>query len=171
MNLFDRIKQLKLIEPDRAYSERSRREILATEPSVFLFKRMSPWQIFVRVIETGVAAGLVALFIFIMTGGVATGPLAPVPFAAVSPEALHAEAQAIDMQIKLANLVYDASRAPGAISQSTAISNFSASQAALFAGAMTSTPAMASATSTATSSSASATSSLSVDEALQALSQ
>lgn len=159
MNLFDKLKQLKLIEPDQAFSERSRREVLSVQPAIFPFRRMSPWQIFVRVIETGVAAGLAALFIFIMTGGVATSPLTPVPFSAVNPDALHAEAQAIDMQIKLTNLAYDASVSTAITTGSPAVAMF----------AMTAKIMGDAATNTATSTTAS--SSLSVDEALKALSQ
>jgi hypothetical protein len=182
MNLFDRLKQLKLIEPDPAFSERSRRDVLATQPIVFPFRRFTPWQVFVRVIETGVAAGLVALFIFIMTGGVATSPLAPIPFAAVNPDALHAEAQAIDIQINLANMVYNASRATGTMAQSTVNESHPATRVVLLSIVATSTGATSTATSTATTSSSSASlasssplssssSPLSIEDVLKALSQ
>jgi hypothetical protein len=169
MNLFDRLKQLKLIEPNQAFSERSRREVMSFQPAIFPFKRVTPWQVFVRIIETGVVAGLAALFIFIMTGGVATSPLAPIPFSAVNPEALHAEAQAIDMQIKLANLVYDASKSDGAATQSTVITGLVAKRIALISG--TSNATMSTSSTVATTSAGAATSSLTVDDALKALSE
>jgi hypothetical protein len=178
MNLFDRLKQLKLIEPDPAFSERSRRDVLATQPIVFPFRRFTPWQVFVRVIETGVAAGLVALFIFIMTGGVATSPLAPVPFAAVNPDALHAEAQAIDIQIKLANMVYNASRATGTMAQSTVNESHPATRVVLLSIVATSTDATSTATNSSSSTSlasssplSSSSSPLSIENVLKALSQ
>lgn len=156
MNLFDKLKQLKLIEPDASFAERSRREILATPQPIFPVGGLTPWRIFVRVFEVGVAGGLVALFILIMTSGVANSPLTPVPFSAVNPQALHAEAQAVDIQIQLAKLAYEASRATDTAAESTAMTH-TAMSAMAFSGA----------TSTATST---ATSSLSVEDALRALS-
>ncbi len=159
MNLFDRLKQLKLIQPDPAFSERSKRDVLST-PATLPFQRLTVRQYLFRFLEASVAGALVALFIFVMTGGVANSPLVPAPFAAVNPSALHAEAQAIDIQIKLAGLAYEAAaKGTGIATDSTPMGI-----AAKMMVAETSTS-LASATTTST------TTPVSVDEALKALSQ
>jgi len=109
MNIFDRIKQLRWIEPDASFAERSKRDIFASPVPVLPFRRPTLRDVVLRIFEVGVATGLVILFVFVITGGVSNLPFAPVPFSAVSPKALHAEAQAVDIQIKLAALAYQAS--------------------------------------------------------------
>jgi hypothetical protein len=164
MNIFDRIKQLKLIEPEARFAERSKRIILATLPPESPFRRVTLRQIFIRLAEAGVAGALVAIFLLVITTGVATSPLSPAPFAAVNPQALHAEAQAIDIQIKLAKLAYQASQetAESTVSGSVSPSNV------LLSLPVSGTSTVAAANANATSS---VSPSLSVDEALKALSQ
>jgi len=157
MNIFERLKQLKFIRPETSFTERSRREILSTQPSLTA-PRMTVRQILARALEVTVAGALVALFVLVITGGVANSPLTPVPFAAVSPTALHAEAQAIDIQIQLTKLAYQASEAT-ATAESTPSSNAPMNVAV---------PAGAAVAASSTGPSA-PTSTLSVDQALQAL--
>ena len=156
MNLFDKLKQLKLIEPDASFTERSRRDILATPQPIFPVGGLTPWRVFVRIFEVGVAGGLVALFILIMTSGIANSPLTPVPFSAVNPDALHAEAQAVDIQIQLARLAYEASRATGTAAESTIVSHAAMSPMAI--------------ANTASSTTSTATTTLSVEDVLRTLS-
>jgi hypothetical protein len=156
MNIFDKIKKLKLIEPDASFAERSKRVILATLPPELPFRRVSVRQVLMHLLEAGVAGGLVALFLLLITGSVTQSPLSPTPFAAVSPTALHAEAQAVDIQIELAQLAYQA--AQGKSAESTPVT------AALPRASVTATSSLVVATS-------SASPSLSVDDVLKALTQ
>ena len=157
MNLFERLKQLKLIQPDADYQVRSKRDIMAS-PVMAPLRKLTVRQVLTRLFEAGVAGALVALFIFIITGSVANSPLVPAPFAAINPNALHAEAQAIDFQIKLADMAYQASISTGTSAESTAMNV-----------AKLATPIKISATATASAVTSSAP--VSLDTALQALSQ
>lgn len=163
MNLFDRLKNLKLIEPDAEFSERSKRDIMASPP-VLPFHKLSVRQILFRLLEAGVAGALVALFILVITGGTANSPLVPAPFAAIDPAALHAEAQAINIQIKLTDMAYEAVEATGTSAESTATGVPAIPAAAGVSTASTSTAQAATST-------ASSTTIVSVDQALKALSQ
>lgn len=169
MNLIDILKQFKKIEPDAAYSATSKRAILAAEPIVI---RWTTRRIVFTIIETGAAVALTGFFIFLVVNGLNGTGLAPVQYAAINPQALHAEAQAIDMQIKLANLSYTESAA-----ESTAPITSPAGTAAKMAAGLSN------ATTTATSSvsgaagaasgtaSSTGTSTVTIDQALQSLGQ
>lgn len=103
MNLFHILKQLKHIEPDPAFSATSKRAILAMAP------KAEPWTVrrtILTVLETGVAVALTGFFIILITGGLSGSKLAPVQYSAIDPQSLRAEAQAVDIQIELANLSY-----------------------------------------------------------------
>jgi hypothetical protein len=108
MDLFEILKQFKTIMPDGAFTEKSRRAILASlpleKPGILgIFKA----QRFVfRIVETGAALALAGFFIFLITGGLSGSSISPVRFSAIDPQMLHAEAQAIDAQIELASLNY-----------------------------------------------------------------
>ena len=105
MKLFDLLKQFKNIEPDAEFSQHSRTEILLSPQP----ERRTLGSVFtvLRMIETGAAVAAVGFFIFIVTVSFApTRSLAPVQYAVIDPAGLHAEAQAIDMQIQLADIVY-----------------------------------------------------------------
>lgn len=105
MKLFDILKQFKSIEPDRGYAERSRREILAAPQSERL--TMRGVFAFLHAIETGAAVALAGLFMLILTGSFSNAPaIVPIQSAVIDPQVLHAEAQAVDMQIQLANIEY-----------------------------------------------------------------
>jgi hypothetical protein len=161
MNIFERIKQLKFIEPDASFAERSKRDIFASPVPAMPFRRPTLRRFVVRFFEVGVATALVAVFILIMTGGLSTLPFAPVPFSAVSPTALRVEAQAVDIQIQLATLAYQASA--GTTAESTAVTGKKLSAIeSLVAPVASSSVAAASST---------VSSSLSVDDVLKALSQ
>src|SRR5271170_6443861 len=111
MNIFEILKKFKNIEPDQHFTEKSKLIILATP-------QKSPalaWQglrVVFRVLETGAAVVLAGFFLLLVTGGFqGSRYLAPVQYSVIDPQGLHAEAQAVDMQIELANVNYPESSA------------------------------------------------------------
>lgn len=108
MDIFEAIKQLKNIQPDESSKQESKRVILSEIPFEYvnLKKIFSPRIFFLRVFETGVGVAIAGLFIVIISGKFMGGSVSPMKFSAIDPQALRAEAQAIDMQIQLANLNY-----------------------------------------------------------------
>lgn len=112
MNLLDILKQFKNIAPDPAFKESSKRAILAREPLAAVAPRgWSAQRTLWRILETGVAVALTGFFVLLITGAFSGSALAPVQYSAISPESLRAEAQAIDIQIQLANVTYAESAA------------------------------------------------------------
>lgn len=118
MDLLKTLKQFKTIEPDRGFTERSRGLILGVRTG----SKISLWDIVIRNVESGASLALAGLLIFTILGGLSAWNQAfsPAPFEALNPTSLRAEAQAVDIQIELANLNYEAAptRAGG---ESTAI--------------------------------------------------
>ena len=159
MNLFELLKQFKTIEPDPVYKDQSKRAIFAARELV----DWSPRKTILRIIETGVAFALAGFFIFIIAGGFSGSSLAPVQYSAIDPQSLRAEAQAIDMQIQLANLNYAESSAESTPSGAAALAPATIAAPSPLAAAGTSS------TSTATSTS-NASSTVSIDQALEKLS-
>jgi hypothetical protein len=107
MNLFETIKQFRNILPDPGFTEKSKRMILATPQQEERSMGMRGVLIFLHTIETGAALALVGFFILLVTGSFSgTKYLAPVQYSVIDPGGLHAEADAIDMQIQLANISY-----------------------------------------------------------------
>jgi hypothetical protein len=101
MDLFEILKQFKAIEPDPTFRENSRRAVLASaqlEPA-------TPRRILARILGAAGSLVLAGALIFIITGGLSKTRLAP-QFSSIDPIALHAEAQAIDSQIDLLNVNY-----------------------------------------------------------------
>ena len=106
MNLLELLKKLKEIEPDKHYTQESRSVILSTplkekSPSYFdwptilspaYFKKMATFSI--------------GLTVLVIIGGAVINFLSPVKFSSLDPATLKAEAEAIDIQIHLANLTY-----------------------------------------------------------------
>jgi len=158
MNLLELLKQFKAISPDPAFKEQSKRAILATEPAAPVW---TPRRMFFRVVETGVAVALTGFFIFLIMGGFSGSTISPVQYAALDPASLHAEAQAIDMQIQLAQLNYN---------------EVAAAESTAQAGTVTAAPktmglmAITSSTSSTTLPAAS-TSTVTIDQALESLSR
>lgn len=172
MKLSDILKPFKNIQPDADFSRRSRAEVLLSPQN----ERRTVRGIFVflHIIETGAAVALAGFFILVLTGSFSpTNSIAPIQYAVIDPAGLHAEAQAIDMQIQLADVVY-----PQVTSTVTATPAASAALTKAFAAALSATK-LSSSTATATSSRETSTSSapatstspLSVDQALQQLTQ
>jgi hypothetical protein len=104
MNLFETLQKFKSIKPDPLYAEQSRRAVLASTQNVPVF---SPFRSILQFIETGAAVALAGFFIILISGGFSNSPyIAPVQYSVIDGAGLHAEAQAIDIQIKLANVSY-----------------------------------------------------------------
>lgn len=165
MNLFETLKQFKNITPDPANKEKSKRAILATMPR----ESLGAWRIIAGIFETGIAAALAVFFILVITGQFSNNPyVSPVKFSVINPETLHAEAQAVDIQIQLANVVYQESTTTPALVNVTTPQTAHVGVAPVILqvqplGVASSTPV------TPTSTSASTT--VSVDQALQELSK
>ena len=154
MNLFELLKEFKKIEPRKDFTENSRRVVLAHEP----INPFSPHHILTRTIAIASSVVLAGALIFIVAGGLSATKLAP-RFSSINPTALHAEAQAINAQINLLNVNYTENTVS---TKSISIKNH-----ALSAGAT----GVASSSISTTTASLTPTSTLSVDAALQELSQ
>ena len=155
MNLFETLQKLKNIQPDQAFSERSRRDILMSTPQ----ERFLPRVVFARFIGATGSLVLAGILIFIIAGGLSTTDLAP-KFSSIDPVALRAEAQAIDTQIDLLNVDYTespVSTAPTPLAPEKP-------RAPIISNNVSSSIAQAEASSTPTST-------VSIDEVLQGLSQ
>jgi len=104
MNLFETLQKFKSVKPDPAYTEKSKRAILATRqfvPALNLFRSI------LQFIETGAAVALAGFFVLLISGALSNSTyIAPVQYSVIDATGLHAEAQAIDMQIKLADVNY-----------------------------------------------------------------
>lgn len=173
MKLFDILKQFKNIEPDAEFSQRSRREILLSPQTER--RSMRGVFAFLHLLETGAAVVLVGFFILILTGSFpATRSIAPIQYSVIDPQGLHAEAQAIDMQIRLADIEYpQVTSTAGAATPMTsaALTNAFAATLGTQSTSSTSTPAAAVEPPASSTSSTASTTTLSVDQALQQLSQ
>ncbi|MDO8536718.1 MAG: hypothetical protein Q7R94_00525 [bacterium] len=97
------LKQFKNIEPDKDYTRKSRFLILhSAEQTKFGF-----WKLILKNTELGTAVALTGLLIFMILGGFSAWSVtSPLGIANLDPAGLKAEAQAIDIQIELTNLNY-----------------------------------------------------------------
>lgn len=115
MELLDILKQFKNIEPDRGFTKRSRNLILREHGALPNFL-----SIFKSTLEVGASLALAGLMIFVILGGLASVRFfAPLEITALDPASIRAEAEAIDIQIKLAGLDYTESAAPSPEREST----------------------------------------------------
>jgi hypothetical protein len=171
MKLFDLLKQFKNIEPDAGFTERSKRQILLTPQTDR--RTMRGVFAFLHVLETGAAVVLAGFFILILTGSFSpTRSLAPIQYSVIDPQGLHAEAQAIDMQIQLADVEYAQVTSTAATASNGVVPvalNHAFSAAVNAQTSSVSTPPTTAPTSQSSTPTASTTA-LSVDQALQQLS-
>ncbi len=105
MNLHETLKQFKQIEPNARYAATSKRAILATTPGGMPVHGWNAQRTIWKIIESGAAVALTGFFILLIMGAFNGAPFVP-QYTAIDTQALRAEAQAIDMQIQLANLNY-----------------------------------------------------------------
>ena len=165
MNLFQILKQFKNIEPDPAFKETSRRAILAYEPTVPVAHGWSAQRTLWQIIETGAAVALTGFFVLLITGAFSGSGFVPVQYSAIDPQSLHAEAQAIDIQIQLANVNYADSVVESTVQ--TAAGKTDNTKAA-----SSTVPSAAGGTAVApTQATSSASPTMTIDQALQGLSQ
>jgi len=170
MEIQDILKQFKNIQPDPTYTEFSRRAVLASAQ----LEQLSLRRILARVMETAGSVALVGLLIFAIMGGFSGSRyLSPVQFSGIDPAALHAEAQAIDMQINLANLTYTESTRVAESTPHASGSPFARATTTASAPPAAAAPAAAAPENTATSTGTgnAPSSSVSINEALQKLTQ
>ena len=171
MNLFETLKQFKTIEPDLHFTEKSKRMILATpQQSSVSFGTRGIRALF-QILETSAAFVLVGFFILFITGGFRGSKyLAPVNYSVIDPQGLHAEAQAVNMQIELANVTYPESASPASTRAMAATPGaVTSSDETTIPVATSSSPAVTgNASGTATST---ASSTITIDQALRELSQ
>jgi hypothetical protein len=103
MDVVEILKKLKDIKPRKEFTETSRVLILNTAPK----PKLNFWNILIKNIELGASLALAGLLIFLVIGGFSAWKMfSPIQISNIDPSALKAEAQAIDMQIQLANLSY-----------------------------------------------------------------
>ncbi len=177
MNLEENLKKLKNIHPDPTYTDYSRRAVLASAQ----LQELTPGKIVARIFETAGSLALVGVLIFAIAGGFSGSKyLSPIQFSSIDPASLHAEAHAIDMQINLANLTYTeathiAASQPIAPNLGTGSASNSSTPIANASSTASSTPISGSGGSSiaanATATTATPSSSVSVNEALQKLTQ
>jgi hypothetical protein len=170
MKLFDILKQFKNIEPDAEFSKRSRAEILLSpQPERRMLGGVFT---FLHMLETGAAVAVVGFFIFILAGSFSpTRSISPIQYSVIDPQGLYAEAQAIDMQIQLADITYPqvtSTAAGSVVATPAALAKVFAAALGVQPTSSVSTPAVIAGKSISTSTASSTT--LSVDQALQQLS-
>jgi hypothetical protein len=104
MDILKTLKQLKAIAPNEHYTQISKRAILSTPKKAHL----TPWQFMLQAMQSGAALTLTGILFILLFGGVSAWKWISPSFdiASLDPKTLHAEAQAIDIQIQLANLSY-----------------------------------------------------------------
>ena len=157
MDVIKILKKLKNIEPGKEFTETSRRLILNVAPK----PELGFWNILVKNLELGASLALAGLLIFLIVGGFSAWRIfSPMQISNIDPTALRAEAQAIDIQIQLANLNYK-TIAPPKSGESTPPSATAATGAA----------APGSQTESGPRANASTSIPLTIDEALQKLSE
>ncbi len=105
MQLEKLLKQLKTIEPDIRYTLRSREEILARQPKR---GRWLAWkEVVYGIIQSGSAIALTGVIILLMGGAFSLRGIIAREGGFLDRQSLQAEAQAIDIQIQLADVSYD----------------------------------------------------------------
>lgn len=105
MNLENLLKQLNRIEPDPEYTRRSKIAILSSAQND---SKKTAWGLVwsgIRFSTGAMVTGLVIVLLFVAFSAIKFS--APTPLAALDPITLKAEAEAIDIQIKLATLGYE----------------------------------------------------------------
>lgn len=102
MNTQELIKKLKEILPGREYAENSKRTILAMEQ----YPRWSFIGSLTESLGAGVAIVLAGALLILVMGGFSS--FNPFSLKSLDPAGLKAEAEAIDIQIRLSNLDYNA---------------------------------------------------------------
>jgi len=102
--LIETLQKLKVIEPEKEYTLRSRGLIVGTG---FERRPRTTWEVFSQTLQFGASLALTGLLIFLILGGFSSwGVFSPLRLSSLDPSSLRVEAQAIDIQIQLTNLNY-----------------------------------------------------------------
>lgn len=109
MNIENLLKQLKTLEPDQKYVLRSRAEILSRPQEVAMGWRA----VLVGVLQSGSAIALTGVMILVLGGAFSVRGYLSRAGGLLDRQGLQAEAQAIDIQIELANVSYANFRSAG----------------------------------------------------------
>jgi hypothetical protein len=106
MELIELLQKLKTIKPAPHYSRLSRERILnLSGEKKGLFS--AAWQLILRSLQFGSALALATILIMLVVGGFAVWKsVSHVELGSLNPSSLRAEAEAIDVQIQLTNIVY-----------------------------------------------------------------
>ena len=159
MDLFEILKQFKMITPDEAFTEKSKRAVLASSPlkKPGIMGVFQAQHLIFRIVETGAALALAGLFVVLITGGFFGLTISPVRLSAIDPKTLRAEAQIVDAQINLAELNYSE---PALVAESTQKLATAIKQGSNIVSS-----------SSVTNASSTSSSTVSIDQALEALSK
>lgn len=107
MEILKLLEQLKRIEARPDYVRQSRYLILHKEEKPVL----SPGRFILQSLQFGSAVALASLLLIFIVGGLATWKfISPFKLTSLDPGSLRAEAEAIDIQIELTDIVYPDSR-------------------------------------------------------------
>lgn len=110
MDILELLKKLKSVEPNRDYSRKSRMVILGRQGSRLPVFSFSFGEIATGVFRSGWAIALTAVLLLLTIGSFSFLKfISPATTAVVDLTGLRAEAQNIDTQIELANIVYNSS--------------------------------------------------------------
>lgn len=99
MDLEQRLRQLNKIEPNQVYARSSRARILTARP------RLTVRGFVLGLVQSGSAIALTGVLLFLAVGGFSLWRVLG-PLTGLDPKALHAEAEAIDIQIHLADVQF-----------------------------------------------------------------
>jgi hypothetical protein len=103
-DLISKLKRLQSITPDPDYTRHSRSLLIKTPIAP---KSLSLWRVVVTSFQSGSVIALTAILLLVILGGFsAWQAISPFRLGSLDPASLRAEAEAIDMQIELTNLVY-----------------------------------------------------------------
>lgn len=106
MDILKLLKKLQRIEADPGYVRRSRILILKSKPNASPFP-ITFSRILMNSLEMGTTVVLTGLLIVLILGGFSAGRfLTPFQLSSLDPESLRAEANAIDIQVKLIGPAY-----------------------------------------------------------------
>ena len=109
MEIIELLKKIKSVEANHDYSRKSRGIILSHAKEETFNSNITVGGIIAGVFRSGWATALTAVFLFLVIGGFSVLKIfSPATTAVVDITGLKAEAQAIDAQIELTNIVYNA---------------------------------------------------------------
>ncbi|HEY4525904.1 MAG TPA: hypothetical protein VJL32_02295 [Candidatus Paceibacterota bacterium] len=114
MEILDILKKFKQMNPDADYTKRSRSFIVET-PFVVASPLTSPWRAFMQSLQFGSAIALVGATVILIVGGFSSWKfLSPFRMANLDIATLRAEAEAVSMQVELTDINYRENNKPPA---------------------------------------------------------